>query len=159
MYGGGASGDNALLEADHLLGTRLFLGLAVGHFNLDMVGVEEAAVATNDIDLAHLGHAGETAGKFADDLRFVCAQLVDVDLRRREGHATIGHVLGFIHDDGNVEQRLRRDAADVQTYPAERSVTLDDDRLQTEVGAAEGRRVAARTGTENEHFALDISEE
>jgi hypothetical protein len=55
-------------------------GRAGGDFDFDVVGVEEAAVAAHDVDLARLGHAGEAAGELADDAVLVRAQLVDVDL-------------------------------------------------------------------------------
>ena len=59
--------------------------LPVGFLDLDVVGVEEVAVAAHDVDLAPLGHAGQAGGQLADDLVLVRAQLVDVDLsvRRR----------------------------------------------------------------------------
>jgi hypothetical protein len=129
---------------------------AVGHFDFDVMRVEEAAVAAHDCRPCALGHAGEAAGQLADDLVLVRAQLVEVDRRRGEGDAAIGHVLRFVHHGGDVQQRLRRNAADVQADAAERRVALDDDRLHAEVGAAEGRRIAAGAGTEDEHFAFEV---
>jgi hypothetical protein len=86
----------------------------------------------------------------------VGAQLVDIDLRRGEADAKIGHVLGFVHHRGDVQQRLGGNAADVQANAAERGVALDDDRLHAEVGRAEGGGVAAGPGAEHEHFAFQI---
>ena len=114
MHGGAAGRDDALLELDDLLLAGLVLAFAGGDFDFQMVRVEEAAIATHDID--------RRLGK--DD-------------------ATIMDVLGFVHYCGNVQECLRRDAADVETDPAERGVTLDDDGLEAEVGSAESRRVAA----------------
>ncbi len=57
---------------------------AVGVFNLDVMRVDEGAVAAHDVDLAALGHAGQTAGQLADDLVLVGAQLVDIDLSVRQ---------------------------------------------------------------------------
>jgi hypothetical protein len=76
--------------------------------------------------------------------------------RRGEADAEIGHVLGFVHHRRDVEQRLGRNAADVEADAAERGVTLDDDRLHAEVGRAEGGGVTAGAGAEDEHFALDV---
>ena len=64
--------------------------------------------------------------------------------------------LRLVDDDGDVQQRLRRDAADVQADAAERRIAFDDHRLQAEVGRAESRRVAARAGAEHQHFAVDV---
>ena len=156
MHGGRTGGDDALLELDDLPRTGLVLARAVGHFHLDMVRVEEGAVAAHDVDLAPLGHAGETAGQLADDLVLVRAQLVDVDLRRGEADAEGAGVPRFLHDRGDVQQGLGRNAADVEADAAERRVAFDDDRLHAEVGRAEGRRVAAGAGAEDEHLAFHV---
>ncbi len=55
-----------------------------------------------------------------------------------------------------VQQRLRRNTADVQAHAAERRVAFDEHRLHAEVGGAERGRVTAGAGAEHEHVALDI---
>ena len=65
-------------------------------------------------------------------------------------------MLCFFHDGGDVQQRLGRNAADVEADAAEGGVALDDDRLHAEVGRAEGSGIAAGTGAEDEHLALDV---
>jgi hypothetical protein len=65
-------------------------------------------------------------------------------------------MLGFFHHRGDVQQRLGRNAADVQADAAEGGVALDDHGLHAEVGRAEGGRVAAGAGAEHEHVALDV---
>jgi hypothetical protein len=132
------------------------LAAAVGQRHFDVMRVDELADALHDFDLAPLGHAGEAAGQLADDLVLVRAQAVEVDARRRETDAAVGHVLRFVHHAGDVQQRFRRDAADVEADAAERRVALDEDRLHAEVGAAESRRIAARAGAEDEHLALEV---
>ena len=129
---------------------------AGGFFDLDVMRVEEGTVAAHDVDLAALGHAGQTAGQLADDLVLVGAQLVDVDRRCGKGDAESAGVLGFFHDRGDVQQGLGRNAADVEADAAEGGVALDDDRLHAEVGRAEGGRVATGAGAENEHLALEV---
>ncbi len=121
-----------------------------------MVRVNEGTVAAHDLDLAPFGHAGQAAGQLADDLVLVGAQLVDIDARRGEGDAEIGGVLGLFHHCGDVQQRLGRNAADVEADAAERRVALDDHRFHAEVGGAEGGGVAAGAGAENEHLALHV---
>ena len=157
MYGGRAGGDDAFLELDHLLAAGLVLAAAVGDFHLDMVGIEEVAVTAHDLDLAALGHAGQAAGQFADDLFLVRAQLVDIDLRCGEADAQIIGVLGFFNDLGNVQQGLGGNAADVQTNAAERCITLDDDRLHPQVCRAEGGGITAGACAKHQHFAFKIS--
>ena len=50
--------------------------------DLDVMRIEEAADARDDLDLARLGHAGQAAGELLDDAVLEAAQRVDVDLRR-----------------------------------------------------------------------------
>ena len=71
-------------------------------------------------DLALLGQAGQAADEPADDAVLPRAELVEVDRRRGERQAVLAHLLGLGDDLGRVQQRLRRDAADVEADPAER---------------------------------------
>ncbi len=67
-------------------------------------------------------------------------------LGARERHAEVGEVRGLVDHRRDVQQRLRRDAADVQAHAAERRVALDEHRLHAEVGGAERGGIAARAG-------------
>jgi hypothetical protein len=121
------------------------------------VRVGEGAVALHHRDLAHLRHGRQAAGQLADDLLLVRAQLAEVDARFGESDAHRAEVLDFIHHRGDVQQRLRRDAADVETDAAEAGVALDQHRLQPEVGGTESGRIAARAGAEHEHVAVEVA--
>ncbi len=83
----------------------------------------------------------------------VATQLVDVDHRAAKLDPQIGHVADFIHHGGHVQQRLGRNAADVQAHAAQRGVALDKDHLESQVGRTEGRAVAARAAAQHEHIA------
>ena len=48
------------------------------------------------------------------------------------------------------EERLARDAADVETGAAEFAVLLDDGGLESELGGTNGRDVAARAGADDD---------
>ena len=121
-----------------------------------MVRIEEAARAGHDVDLAHLGHAGEPGRQFSDHLLLVGAQLGEIDLGRAEGDTMRGHGLGFVHDGGGVEQCLRGDAADIEANPAQDVPAFHEHGLEAEIGGAEGCGIAAGTSAENEHFASDV---
>ncbi len=149
-------GDDRLPEAHHLFRARLVLALALGLLDLDVERVEELADAAHDVDLAALRHAGEPAGELADDLVLPAAQLVEVDLRLAEVDAVLGQHLRFVHHRRHVQQRLGRNAADVQAHAAERRVALDQHDLHAEVGGAEGGAVAAGAGAEHQHVAVDV---
>jgi hypothetical protein len=90
-----------------------------------------------------LAKRGEAAGELLDHLVLARAHLVQVDLRWREGDAHDAHGLGLFDDGRGVQQRLGRDAADIETDAAEGRIALDQDHAQAEVGGAEGGGVAA----------------
>ena len=55
----------------------------------------------------------------------------------REGHAQVGEMLDLVHHGRHVQQRLGRNAADVQADAAERGIALDQHHLEPQVGRAE----------------------
>ena len=58
---------------------------------------------------------------------------------------------------GDVQQRLRRNAADVEADAAEGLAFVNKHDLLAEIGGAEGRGVAGGAGPEDENVCLDIS--
>jgi hypothetical protein len=151
-----ACGDDRVLEAHDGLLARLRLARAFGRLDLEVMRIEELADAADHVDLARLRHAGESAGQLADDLVLPAQQGGQIDLRRAERDAVLGERLRFVHHGGNVQQRLRRNATDVETHAAQRRVTLDQHRLHSQVGGAKRGAVAARSGAQDEHLAFDI---
>ncbi len=119
-------------------------------------GPVKRADALDDRDLAPLGEAGEAAGELLDHALLPAAQAIDVDLRLGELHAEVAHLLGLGDDLGGVQQRLRRDAADVEADAAERRVLLDQHHLLAEVGRPEGGGVAAGAGAEHHDLAVHV---
>src|SRR5438477_1949881 len=107
--------------------------------------IDERACAAHDFDLARFRHAGETAGQLANDLVLPRAKLFDFDLRRPEPDTVLGQELHFIHHAGDVQQRFRWNAADVEAYAAQSRIAFDEHGFHAEVGAPEGGAVAART--------------
>ena len=70
--------------------------------------------------------------------------------------AVRAHRRRLVDDLGDVQQRLRRNAADVEADAAERRALVDEQDLLAEVGGAEGGGVAARPGAEHEEVGLEI---
>ena len=86
------------------------------------------AVAAHDLDLALLGQrrrARRSARRRRPPSRRAA---LEIDLRLAERDAVRGHLLGLGDHARRVQQRLGRDAADVQADAAERLVALDQDR-------------------------------
>ena len=100
-------------------------------------GEHEFSGALDDANLALFREACQAAGQTIDDLVLPCPQTAGVDLRWPEFQAAVGHLLGLLDDLGRVQQRLGRNAADIQTDAAERRVALDQDYVQAEVGRAD----------------------
>ena len=139
-----AGGDDRVVEGDR--------ARAVLARDLEHVRAGEARLAADDADLARLRHPRQPAGQLADDRSsFHVAQRVEVDLRRAERDAVLGQRLRLGDHLRDVQQRLRRDAADVEADAAEHRVALDHHDVEAEVGGAERRRVAAGPGAQHEH--------
>jgi hypothetical protein len=105
-----AGGDDALAEAQALV--------ALAFADLQLVGGDEAAGAGDHAHLALLRHRRQAAAHGAHDLVLVRAQLIEVDLRRAEVDAEVGRVLRFLDQFGGMQQRLRRNAADIEADTA-----------------------------------------
>ncbi len=156
MYGLAAGGDDALLETDDFLFAGLVLTIAGGELDFQMVGIEEMTITTHGFYLAGLGHPGQSAGEPVDHLDFVSTQLVQIDGWLAEDHAEFGEMFRLVHDGGDVQQRLGRDAADVETDAAQGGVALHQNGLHAQIGGAESGAVTARTRAEHQHFAFQI---
>ena len=131
---------------------------AVGHRTARWCGSSEAAdCRCTTVDLAHLRH--RRRGR-----RSACRRPCPCSARSLarsifgspKSTPCVGEVRRLVDHRGDVQQRLRRDAADVEADAAERRVALDQHGLQAEVGGAERRRVAAGAGAEHEHVAFDV---
>jgi hypothetical protein len=95
-------------------------------------------------------------GELADHAVLELADAVDLDLGLAEGDAHVRAFLGVGDHLRRVQQRLRRDAAHVEADAAERRVALHQHDLLAEVGRAEGGRVPAGTGAEDQHFGVVV---
>src|SRR5206468_3312059 len=139
-------GDDRVLEHDLLRLVAL---------DAERARILEQATADDDLDALGLRDRRKPARETADDaLRLPLAQRIQIDARRAEVHAELARALGFREQARDVEQRLRRDTALEQTRAAELLVGVDDDRLETELGAAKRRGVAA--GPAAEHGDVDF---
>ena len=128
----------------------------VGVRDLGFVGTDEAAVAAHHLDLAPLRQLGQTASQLRHDAALPGAELPPIDVRRSEVDAVGGERRRLVDHPGGVEQRLGRNAADVQAHAAEIRGRFDQHDLAAQVGGAEGRGVAARSGAQDQDFGVDI---
>ena len=125
------------------------LGAALVEVDLQGVVVGELPVAVDLGDLVllhqevHAGDAavGDLAAAVEGDPVVECRLTADAEL------------LGFLREDvrqfGIAQQRLRRDAADIEAYAAP-VLGFDDCGVQPELGGTNGRDVSAGAGSEND---------
>ena len=144
----GAGGDDRLVEAHDPRALR--------RFDAQGVGRGELALPGHGLDLALLGEAGEAARQPLDHAVLPAANRRRVEGRRAEAHAVRTHRLGVVDDLGDMQQRLGRDAADVEADAAERRSRVDQNDVLPEIGGAEGGGVAAGTGAQNQNIGLEI---
>ena len=122
--------------------------------NAHLVRAGELACAVDHRDLALAGKPGEAAGQPIDDAVLPLAQPADVDRRLAEADAVRSHLVRFFDDTRRMQQRLRRNAPDVQTHTAELRPALDQRDLETQIGGAKRGGVAARPGAEHDEIEV-----
>ena len=64
---------------------------------------------------------------------------------------------GFADHPGDMQQRLGRNAADVQAHAAEAGVFFDQHHLLAQVGRTERGGVAAGAGAQHQHFGVEVA--
>ena len=106
-------------------------------------------------DLPHLRDAADAGGELVDDALLETAELVDVHLRLAVGHAQIARVLRLVDHLGDVEQRLRRNAAAIETDAAGILFLVNERDLHAKVSRIKRSRISARSRTE--HYELVVS--
>jgi len=122
--------------------------------------VLEHAAAADDLDALGLGHAGEPARELADHaLRLPLAQGIERDARGAEVHAELLGALGLAQHGRHVQEGLGRDAALEEAGAPEPLARVHDHRLEPQLGAPEGRRVAAGPAAHHDdvHLADEVA--
>ena len=146
----GAGGDDRLFEAD-----GLDRAIVRGHRYLVHRG--EPAGAAYHLNLALLGQTREAAGEPLDDALFPVTQLVEIDLRVGEGEPVGGHLLRLGDHFRGVQQRLGRNAADVETDTAEPLAAVDQHDALAEIGGAERGAVSAGPSAEHQYLGVYVA--
>ena len=115
----------------------------------------ELPLARDHLHLARLRHHRHAAAEATHHLVFPGAQLLHFDAGVAEGNAMPGEIARAVHQAGDVEQRLRRDAADVEADAAQRLVALDQHHALTQVGRPEGGGVSAGARSQHEDVTVE----
>ena len=100
-------------------------------------GIFERRAALDVFHVALLGELSQASGKLFDDAFFPGAQARQIDLRRREFDSPVLGLLRFFNQLGDVQQRLRGNAAAVETHAAGIRLGIDQRNLHAEIGGQE----------------------
>ena len=136
-----------VLEAD-------LLGLVA--LDAQLARALEHGAAADHLDALGLRDRREAARQPAhDSLGLPLAQRVERDVRLAELDADLAGARGVLDQRGDVQQRLGRDAALPEAGAAEPLAGVHDYRLESQLGAAERRRIAAGAAADHGHVHLD----
>jgi hypothetical protein len=124
----------------------------------DLARAGELAGALDDGDAAALDQAREALEEARDDAVLVGVHAGHVDALEAGPDAELLGVAGLVGDLGGVQQRLGRDAADVEAGAPEVAL-LDQAHGQPELGRPERAGVATGAGTEDENVEVGIGHE
>ena len=124
---------------------------AVGGSDLDLAGRGDAAGAEKRIDLVLLEQEVDALDVAVDALVLERHHRGEVELGRGNADAHFAEAVpGFLEQFGGVQQRLRRDAADVEAGAAEGRALLDHGGFQAELRRANGADIAAGAGADDD---------
>ena len=142
----GAGGD------DDVLGLQR-LRLAVVALDLDLAGRGDAARADNRVDLVLLEQEFDALDVAADPLVLERHHRGKIELRRCHADAQLGEAVpGLVEQLGGMQQRLGRNAADIEAGAAEGRALLDHGDLQAELRRADGADIAAGAAADDDEI-------
>ena len=103
------------------------------------------------MDLRLFEESGDTAAELGHDFLLARQHPRQIQSRWFDLDAVAGEVVASLGQQfAGVEERLARDAAFVETNPAEGGAALDHRHLLAELGGAQGGNVAAGAGADND---------
>ena len=142
---------------DDVLGFNQGLA-AVGALDRDLPGGGDAGLALDPFDFVLLEQKGHAVDVGGDGIVLVLRHRDHVERRRVHDNAERRHpVSGFLEHLGSIEQRLRRDAADVEAGPAQRLALLDDGDLHAELRRADRADISAGAGADHDDIISHAS--
>ena len=156
MYRLASRCNDAIGKANALGAARLLSSRAGGFLHRQVVGSNKSAMPSNHSHFAHFGHGSQSAVELGDNFVFVSPQQIDIDLWLTKVNSKCFQVLHLVHYRRNMKQCFRRDAPDIQTYPAKLCIAFDKHNLESEICRAKRSRIAARASADYQQVALDV---
>ena len=143
-----AGGEDRRLERD--------LARASLSFDGELARAGQLAGAHHHLDPTLLRHPGEALGQPADHAALERVDLAEIEARLADRDPLLRQPFDLAERLGQMEQRLRWNAADVETDAAERRVALDQRHALAEIGGAKRGGVAAGARAEDEDVGVVV---
>ena len=144
-----AGGDQNVLRFERL---GAFVGL-----DFHLAGAFDGGEAGESLDLILLHQKLDAFGVFLDDAVLALDHLRVVEHRLLDRDAFVGGVVGEAPQLGGVQQRLGRNAADMQAGAAQFGVFFNDGGFQSVLAGAHRCRVAAGAATNHNQVVCHVT--
>ena len=128
---------------------------AVGPLERQGIRVREACTRRQVLDAARRAELADAARELLDDAVLPIAQLRQVDRRLLELETPSARLARLVRQLRDMEQRLRRDAATVETDAARLGLGVDQRRSKTELRSMKRCRIATRARSDHDHLGFD----
>jgi hypothetical protein len=129
------------------------LGPAVSGLHLDVAGRSDAAGAEHAVDLVLLQEVIDPLNVAVDRLVLELEHGAKIELWRTNADAHLGEaVAGLLEHLGSVQQRLRRDTADVEAGAAVGAALFDDGDLHAELCRADRTDIAPGASADDDEI-------
>ena len=134
------------------------LRLAVGACHFDLAGRGDAAGAVKGVDLVLLEQEIDALDVAVDALVLERHHRRQIELGRGDADAHFAERMpGLLEQLGGVQQRLRRNAADIEAGAAEGGALLDHRGFQPELRRANGADIAAGAGADDDEVVRHMA--
>ena len=131
------------------------LGLVDLITDLDLTRSRDRTPTFEPVYLVLFHQEFNAASVLANDVGFISLHLLPIDGRRFALQAHFGKVmLCFVQHVGRVQQGFGRDTTDVQASSTKRFAAFDDGRFQAQLGAADGRYIAAGACSDDDNVVV-----
>src|SRR5690625_2218627 len=117
----------------------------------------EAGCALNHFDFTLLGQRSQAIGQALDHAVFPGVEFARIDVWLTESNAVFAESRCLVDDFGSMQQRFRRNAANIEANAAQRGVTLDQDSFQAQISGTKGGCITARASANHHHVAVSIN--
>ncbi len=154
-----ADGQHRQVDAFRTGGQQQVLALdaGIGAFDFHGLAVDDPGPALNHLDLVFLQQRGDPGGQAVDDAVLPFHALADVQGWRRHFDAqgrALAVVAGLVELLGDMDQRLGRDAADVQAGAAQ-GLAFHQNGGDAQLAGADGRHVTARAAADDQQLGIE----